>query len=763
MKKAVFFGVLFILFLHPVFAGLNFQGLDLSSDNRLLFQANYNEKNSKGKNQSQIYISRLTDLALQQVTAFPEKIELLENKRSLLVHNVFGAALIPMSGGLPRPLRGFPFFTSTPSGGRAESLAVSSDGNWLLYVEPLSPAYGDLILLDVSTGNKKVVSRSIERPAQNFPACWSPDSRVFVYCKEGKIYYYPVLVEASVDERNRKVGDGKISSVYWGKRGEFFYIQGRVMYHVRGPELFTRAVYGDFLEIGQALGNLPMDFDPDFDSFWVSPDSASILLLKGGRNLFYYPLDSVSSKYSLEKDSVDDLILPFLKFPSGAFGVKALWPERGPLTVTASVQRKNGLSTLAWRLVLDGPKQVSFASLESPIGPASALSPDGTKVIIWGDRGMETRNYASWKQLEPYLTGPVYSCVWVNNSEYIYADNWWIESVSPGKRRLICLAGASEYGFEEGERGLSSRILAKSGGSWFVTDGLNTWVQIADPRKRKASQISGRYRVYLERQAGFPYENIPMIRNTSSVGTSALLPQPLFRQDKQTKPVSDNAPDGIFNHGFRTGPREVALCFDLYNDEAGLSYVLEALNRFGVKSTFFLNGEFIRRCPEAAASIAESGHEAASMFYAPIDFSDSRYQIDADFVARGLARNEDEYYKATGSELGLMWHPPFFRASAEIAQAASRVGYLTIGRDIDPLDWMSREEALRLGIKQSIPETIERIMEEKGSGSIIPIRLGLKPGLGNEYLFLYIDLLLDSLVRSGFSVVPVSTLVQHGL
>jgi peptidoglycan/xylan/chitin deacetylase (PgdA/CDA1 family) len=376
---------------------------------------------------------------------------------------------------------------------------------------------------------------------------------------------------------------------------------------------------------------------------------------------------------------------------------------------------------------------------------------------------METRDYASWRPLEPYLTGPVYSCVWVSNSEYIYADNWWIESVSPGKRRLICLAGASEYGFEDGERGKAGRILAKSGGSWFVTDGLNEWAQIPDPRIRKASQVSGRYRVYLERQAGFPYENIPMIRNTASVGTSALLPQPLFRQDKQAGAVSDNVRDGVFNHGLRAGPREVALCFDLYNDEAGLSFVLEALNRSGVKATFFLNGEFIRRNPEAAASIADSGHEAASMFYAPIDFSDSRYQINDDFVARGLARNEDEYYRATGGELGLIWHPPFYRASAQIAQAASRAGYVTIGRDIDPMDWISREESLRLGIRQSIPETIERVMEEKGPGSIIPVRLGLKAGSGNEYLFLYIDMLLDSLIRAGFSIVPVSTLVQRGL
>jgi peptidoglycan/xylan/chitin deacetylase (PgdA/CDA1 family) len=568
-----------------------------------------------------------------------------------------------------------------------------------------------------------------------------------------------LTIESSVEERYRLIGPGKISSVCWGKRGDFFYIQGKTLYQVRGSELFTRAVYADFLEIGQALEDLPMEFAPDFDSFWMAPDSGSILLSKGGKNIFFYPLATQAPG-----DASGELFLPFLKLPAGVFDLKALWPLSGPLTVTASLQKKDGLSFLAWRLVADGPRSMAFVSLESPIGPQSALSPDGMKVLAWGDKGMAVLDYVDWKPLGPYLTGPVYSCVWINNSEYVYADNWWIESVSPARRRLICLAGVAEYGFEEGDRGMPSRVIAKSGGSWFVTDSLNPWVQIAEPRVRKPSQVSGRYRVYLENQAGFPYENIPMIRNTALIGTAALLPRPFFVEDRPARVVADKGAAGVFAHGLKAGPREVALCFDLYNDDTGLSPALEALNRFGLKATFFLNGDFIRRHPDAAVSIAESGHEAASMFYAAIDFSDTRYQINADYVARGLARNEDEYYRVTGSELALLWHPPFYRASAEIADAALRAGYLTIGRSVDPMDWISQDDALRLGImRQPSPDLIERIMEEKGPGSIIPIRLGLQAGSGNDYLFLYIDLLLDALVRSGYSVVPVSTLVQRGL
>jgi hypothetical protein len=159
--------------------------------------------------------------------------------------------------------------------------------------------------------------------------------------------------------------------------------------------------------------------------------------------------------------------------------------------------------------------------------------------------------------------------------------------------------------------------------------------------------------------------------------------------------------------------------------------------------------------------IAEMGHETASMFFAPIDLSDARYRIGGDFVARGLARNEDEFY-AAGGELSLLWHPPFYAASSEIISAAARSGYRTIGRDVDPMDWVSREDARQLGVSQySASSIIDRIINLKRPGSIIPIRLGMLTGGRGDYLFHRIDVLLDALVRSGYSVVPVSTLIEH--
>jgi peptidoglycan/xylan/chitin deacetylase (PgdA/CDA1 family) len=402
---------------------------------------------------------------------------------------------------------------------------------------------------------------------------------------------------------------------------------------------------------------------------------------------------------------------------------------------------------------------MAFVPLEAPPGSSGVLSPDGTKALFWGETGIVLYDYINWRILRTVGSRPSFSCFWISNEEFVTGDDRRIERVQvSGTRSLICLAGISEYGFEE--RG--DRILAQTGGVWFATDGAGPWVEVATaPPRRLSSLVSGRYRVYLEPQVFGPYENLPMIRNTAGVGTTALLPAMQYQREAPVRDLPEAA-QGIFSHGLRSGLREVSLCFDLYDDVTGLPQVLDALNRFGCRATFFLNGEFIRRYPEAATIIAAAGHETASMFFAPIDLSDSRYRISVDFISRGLARNEDEFYQASEEELALLWHPPYYAGSTEIAEAAAQVGYRSSGRDVDPMDWVSREDARRLGISQyPASDMIDRIMDMKRPGSIIPVRLGILSGGRSDYLFLRIDVLLDALVRSGYTIVPVSTLMEH--
>ncbi|MDR1429294.1 MAG: polysaccharide deacetylase family protein [Spirochaetaceae bacterium] len=759
MKKAFFSGIFFILLVSfPLSGAVEFSGLDLSEE-LLLFKAD--SDGNGALRQSGVFAAALNDRGrgeIRQLTAFPERIDLLDSGRMLQVRNAFGVMRIPVSGGLPGSVSGFPSFSEGAPvlGGRVESMVSSEDGRWILTVEPESPAYGNLVLINAANGSRTLIAGRVERPSSYFPASWSPDSRVFVYQKENRLYYFPINTLASpVDERYRAIGTGSIQSINWGRLGEFYYLKASTIYRVRSFDLFARALYTDFLETGTIAGTIPFEFDPNFDRFWMAPDAGAVVVSKGGRNLFYYPLDAA-------RELVPQASLPYVLFPGAASEIKLLWSPSGLITTLVSLPKSGGPRMLAYRLNTgDGEKGnvMLFSPLDSPPGDAMAISPDGTKVLFWGSSGAVLYDYINWKSLAVLGEQPVYAALWMGNDEVIIAARGLIERRRlDGRRSLICLSQADDFGYEEN----SSRIAARSGDTWYVTDGLAPWTETSPPVLREKRISSSRYRVYLENQGSSSYVNIPMVRNTASVGTFPLVAANAPPRDRPPDTAGEQETAGVFSHGRREGLRETALVFDCVDDDTGLRTVLEVLEGFGLKATFFLNGEFIRRHPESARSIALAGHETASMFYAPIDVSDARYRIDREFISRGLARNEDEFFRAAGAELALIWHAPYYAASRETAEFAAAAAYLTVGRDIDPLDWIERDDAKRTGLNQlSASDMIDRVMTQKRPGSIIPVRIGLLPGGRDDYLFNRVDVLLDALVRDGYSIVPVSVLMEH--
>jgi len=728
--------LLVIIFLSGIFRlwGISFDGLNLLGD-QLLFRTEF-------ESQQTLFVSRLSDMSIQQLTAFPEKLEVVENGRTILALSRFGAVRLPSSGGLPSPLPGYPSFAAgnVPLMGRSEGFAASADGRWLVYIEPVSPAFGNLVIAETVSGEKFIISEKVELPADDFPARWSPDSRIFVYSKGGNLYYFPIIhdFKAIIDERFRQIGPGWITSVLWGSHGDFYYFLGNTLYRVIHPELFTRTIYGDFLSIGAVAAVFPFEFDSTFDRFWIAPNSGSILINKMGKNIFLFLLGENQNNNS---------ILPHMMIPPGTGKISVLWPS-SELSVTQTltvISSSSDKETTAWRYEINGRSVKTLLSENNPLFPNSALSPDGTKIVFWGQNGLELWDYANWRLIQKLDNEPVLSCAWINDREIAAGNGKYIEGINISgdiTRRKICLSGADEFGFEQASRGVS-RILARIGAEWYACSGRNPWVSVSDPQIRPVSLSTDSYRVFLESQSSGPFKNIPMIRDIDKMATV-----PLTVNHTENKAYSS------------VRKMRIALCFDIYDDDTGLFRTLAALRRLNLKATFFLNGDFIRRNPKAAAAIIEAGHETASLFYAPIDLSDTRYTVGPQYITQGLARNEDEFFRATGKELSMLWHPPFFRSGNLERDAAAASGYITVRRDIDPGDWLSRDEALKLNLRNTgASEIIEQIITKRKNGAVVPVRLGLIYGGRNEYLYQRIDLLLDALIRSGCEIVPVSAVV----
>ncbi|MCL2374118.1 MAG: hypothetical protein FWC65_02625, partial [Treponema sp.] len=383
---------------------ITFSDLDLCANNQLLFRAGAQRGASS---QDALFLTRLAPnlesaspaLPIQQLTVFPEKMDMLGSGRILQIRNAFGAVRIFLPGGLPMPISGLPSFVSgyAHASWRSEEMASSADGRWLLYLDPVSPAFGNLVLLDVFSGRTIQIASGIERPERQFPASWSPDSRLFVYERAGVLYHYMIgSLLMPEDAQIRRIGEGTINSISWGIGGDFFYLRGSTLYHVRAAELFARALHAGFLNIGAPAGRIPFEFNPAFDNFWISPDARSLLVARGRRSLFYHPLRSDPAAAAS--------LLPHLLFSRSWSSIDILWPADGAATVLVSLPNHAGAEMQVWRL----RGGAAFDPLPLPAGSSlsASLSPNGQLALLWGDGGIFLYDYAAWQPLETLSSRP---------------------------------------------------------------------------------------------------------------------------------------------------------------------------------------------------------------------------------------------------------------------------------------------------------------------------------------------------------------------
>jgi peptidoglycan/xylan/chitin deacetylase (PgdA/CDA1 family) len=387
------------------------------------------------------------------------------------------------------------------------------------------------------------------------------------------------------------------------------------------------------------------------------------------------------------------------------------------------------------------------------------LSPDESTVALVTADGVSWKDYASWTDRGRHAHASPMQVQWIADGELLVAGAWITERVRTdgGPATLVALSQVERYG-----HGAGGALTAEARGkAWTFDETALAWKPAAASPRAAPSTASAAWRVYLEPSTRGSYRNLVMVRDAQGFGTA-----PLFGAEAsvyEAFPAADEPVDfANVTHGSRIHRREVSLVFDAMESDEGLAGILDTLAAYGISATFFVNGEFIRRSPDAVKEIADSGHEVGSAFFRSFNMVDARFAVDAAFVREGLAANEDAYFAATGRELALLWHAPGYLVSSDIIDAGAAMNYTYVGRDLDPKDWVSEADAGSApGIYQSAADLVERVVAAKRPGSIVPILVGPGAGPRDDYLFQKLDLLVNELFRLGYDIVPVSTLIEH--
>lgn len=190
-----------------------------------------------------------------------------------------------------------------------------------------------------------------------------------------------------------------------------------------------------------------------------------------------------------------------------------------------------------------------------------------------------------------------------------------------------------------------------------------------------------------------------------------------------------------------TDKNQVALTFNAAWEADEVEQVLQILNEYDAKCTFFVLGEFVEKNPEAIKMITEAGHEIANHSTSHPDMT----TIAPEKISEEISRC-DELISEVSSNSVKLFRAPSGAYSNSVITVAKKLGHTVIQWDVDSRDWMT---------DSSINSIYKNCTTDTKSGSIILFHIGTKNGLTPEAL----PLVLDNLASQGFSFVKVSDMM----
>jgi len=737
---------------------ISFETPDISKENELLFSCK--SDSADGRTAQTLFYTDIASGNKSALTYYPEKSRFLASTGQFQVYNKFGLFRTDRTLSRMSPVPFFPSFSKDNilTDGQILSISTSLNGHYVLYQKQVTTVSGQLILLDLLKFESTVISEDFPLVYNHDPAEWSFDSKYFIYSKEQKLYYFSIdQIENSQHrkENNRFFGEGSLNAALWEESGKLVVIRNELVYTLKPSQFMTLALYGDYFHTSEILGKLPYYFDGESDSFWLSPDKKNIIINRSGRSIYVYSLSRDDFYPGKEMFSRSYLLMP------ESMRIKELvWNRKNEIVILASVMAVKGhISSVVFRHSLNKERNINFLKTSEKNIHNVVLSPGGNLAALLSEEDIIIKNIYTWETIREIKKTFPLDLFWKSEGEIIVAGSYLTSSyiLESLDSKLISLSQSDKFGFSSGDEKITTEVLGKAYS--YLSSG-RAWIKVEYLTTRALKSSSDRYRVYVEDYPDGPYKNIIMVRDKKGFGSKALfLPEAVVYEafPENEDPVGDR----FFDHGSRIRRREVSLVFNAVNDAGGLTDILSVLNHYNLKASFFLNGEFIRRNPEAVKHLSETGHEIGSLFFAYFDFNDSRFKVDKNFIIQGLARNEDDYFKITGKELSRYWHAPFYIFNNSIMESSEIMNYIYIGRDVDPLDWVGKDQYISRDRYLSSGEIIQRIINLKKPGSIIPVKIGKTDVKRDDYLFNYLDVLINALVKSGYSIVPVSELRDH--
>ena len=186
--------------------------------------------------------------------------------------------------------------------------------------------------------------------------------------------------------------------------------------------------------------------------------------------------------------------------------------------------------------------------------------------------------------------------------------------------------------------------------------------------------------------------------------------------------------------------KKISLTFDAAWDDKDIPELIKILEKYDVKSSFFILGEWVDKYPESVKALSDAGHEI-------VNHSDTHphmNNMNLEQLKKEIQACDDKIFELTGQKHNL-FRAPYGEYNNDVILAAQAIGDLVIQWDVDSLDWKD----------PSPDQMLTNVTKKVQSGSIMLFHSGAK----NTPAAL--PTIIEKLLAEGYVFVPVSELIYR--
>jgi len=236
--------------------------------------------------------------------------------------------------------------------------------------------------------------------------------------------------------------------------------------------------------------------------------------------------------------------------------------------------------------------------------------------------------------------------------------------------------------------------------------------------------------------AGTPASMPTSTPTSMPADTPTVAPSPSARPTPASQPVQA---DTLPIYSVQREEKVVALTFDASWGATYTQKLLDTLDAYNAKATFFLVGFWVDEHPELTAEIVERGHAVGNHSENHLNMS----ELTEAEVASELLACQDKIDALVGRPDTLIFRPPYGDYDDDMLRVCAEEGFYAIQWDVDSWDWKDITAA----------EIEERVLNRVGPGSIV-----LMHNEG-QHTWEALPAILEELKTQGYSFVTVPELI----